>query len=164
MFDGTDLSSAYGSSLLEPPSFPAPPALQMSADPVVPLPPSQAPSMPPAQQPTVGSVAPGAASHAMPPSVSYNPPATMYMTEPDVKSSRFQESFWDKLANKKWDVVKLVILSLVVLLAMSVDRVGNFYLLKYIETSLLSSTQEFLVRISYPVIVLLMLWITKASS
>jgi hypothetical protein len=160
MFDGTDLSSAYGSSLLEPQSMPTPPSVQMSSDPVPPIPPSHAPQQ--AQQAQL--IAPGAASHATPPAVSYNPPAVMYATEPEMRSHRFQESFWDKLASKKWDVVKLVILSLVVLLAMSVDRVGNFYLLKYVDSSLLSPTQEFLVRLSYPVIVLLLLWIIKAMS
>lgn len=151
MFDGTDLSSAYGSPLLDPMANNVqlpPPAMQMAADPT----------------PSAPQTAPGATSHATPPNVAYNPPAQMYATEPTVANSAFHESFWDKLANKKWDVIKLVILSLVVLLAMSIDRVGNFYLLKYINASLLSSSQEFLVRLSYPIIVLLSMWIIKALS
>jgi len=171
MFDGTDLSSAYGSSLLESPgSFLAPPAVQMSTDaPVPPLPPSQAPQTPPMSTSTaaLGAApgAPGATSHAMPPSVAYQPPNAMYATEIDVAKSRsFQDSFWDKLASKKWDVIKLVLLSLVVLLAMSVDRMSNFYLAKYINGTMLTPMQEFLVRLSYPVIVLLILWIIKALS
>lgn len=171
MFDGTDLSSAYGSSLLESPgSFLAPPAMQMSTDaPVPPLPATHAPQAP--QQPPMSTstatlgAAPGATSHAMPPAVSFQPPNAMYATEVDVVKSRsFQDSFWDKLASKKWDVIKLVILSLVVLLAMSVDRMSNFYLAKYINGTMLTPMQEFLVRLSYPVIVLLVLWVIKALS
>ena len=109
--------------------------------------------------------APGAASHAMPPEVAYYPPNAMYArggnTAPRGGNG---DSMWDKLSSKKYDVLKLVVLSLVILLAMSSDRVVNFYLMKYINGGIFTTVQEFLVRLSYPLVVLVILWLIKASA
>ena len=136
--DGTDLSIAYGGG---------------SAYDTMTLP-LQAQSQGPA-------VAPAAQSHAQPPEIQYNPPAAMYAAAAPVPM--YSISFWDRLASKKWDIVKTVVLSLIVLLAISMDSVVSHYLSKYMSESILTSMQEFLVRVSYPAVVVLAIWVIKAS-
>lgn len=164
MFDGTDLSMAYGSSL-------GGDSMMMGggngggsflATPV-----QHTVQMPPPPQNTVTEQimpsVPSTASHAMPPEVPYTPPVAMYAQQ-GKSMSHSGDNIWDKLSSKKYDVLKLVMLSLVILLAMSSDRIVNFYLSKYISGGLLSSMQEFLVRLSYPLVILLLLWMIKAMS
>jgi hypothetical protein len=175
MFDGTDLSMAYGTSLAggsgnfgnalggashndhgaESQGF-----LLAGNGANVQLPP------PPQNTSTDSIVMPpetASTSHAMPPEVPYYPPQAMYnkggsYTRPQT------DSMWDKMGNRKYDVLKLVVLSLVILLAMSSDRVVNYYLSKYLTGGLFTTTQEFFVRLSYPLLVLLLLWWIKAMS
>ena len=71
-------------------------------------------------------------------------------------------SYWDRLAGKRGEVAKMIVLSLVVLLAISLDRMSSHYLTGYIGAAFLTMSQEFLVRLSYPLIVLLCLWMLKA--
>tara|TARA_B000000477_G_scaffold124441_1_gene132093 strand:- start:5311 stop:5763 length:453 start_codon:yes stop_codon:yes gene_type:complete len=71
-------------------------------------------------------------------------------------------SFWDRLNLKRPEVIKLAMFSLVILLAISLDRVGTFYITKYITENVLTETQELLLRLSYPVIIFLILWFLKA--
>lgn len=73
-----------------------------------------------------------------------------------------RESFWDRMAYKKNDVLKLFMLALVVLLGVSMDRTVTHYLTHYVGKAFLTETQEFLVRLSYPVMVLLVIWFIKA--
>jgi hypothetical protein len=147
MFDGTDLSMAYGSMYEMPP---APPQMAVNtqiphtAD--IPLPKSTA-------------------SHATPPDQQYAPPPAMYAQQsPTPKPMSGGDNFWDKLVAKRLDVIKLIILSMVVLLGISFDRVACHYLNGYIGKAFLTETQEFLIRLSYPVVVILILWIIKASA
>jgi len=179
MFDGADLSAAYGTSLSSDAhasnnydgsgngngnSFlmASSGSAGMNGGHVVQLPP------PPQSSATEDIVlpppAPGATSHAMPPEVSYYPPTAMYARGGTPAVSRGGDSMWDKLSSKKYDVLKLVVLSLVILLAMSSDRVVNFYLTKYINGGIFTTIQEFLVRLSYPLVVLVILWLIKASA
>lgn len=146
MFDGTDLSMAYG-SMYETPMAPPP---QVSTQPAhtadLPLPKSTA-------------------SHATPPEQTYAPPMAMYATQPAAKlPPAYGDNFWDKLVSKKWEVIKLVMLSLVVLLGISMDKVATHYLSAYVGKAFLTETQEFLVRLSYPVVVILVIWIIKATA
>lgn len=138
--DGTDLSIAYGGSYGAVDSLP----IQTS------------PAPPP-------MVAPAAQSHAAPPEVHYEPPAAMYAPAGPVGVPMYSVSFWDRMASKKWDVVKTVVLSLIVLLAIALDGVAMHYLGKYVSESILTSMQELLVRISYPAVVVLAIWVIKAS-
>lgn len=148
MFDGTDLSLAYGSS------YDATPAFQ---PPVQTPPPAQAPPMEPMQSNKA------TASHAMPPDTPYNPPNAMYGQQPAaVVPSPPVESFWERMGSKKWELVKLVVLALVVLLGISLDRVTTHYMTNYISRAFLTETQEFLIRLGYPVVIILVLWIVKA--
>lgn len=148
MFDGTDLSMAYA-SMYEPepmsqPSITAPPQI-----PVVDIPKATA-------------------SHAQPPEVPYTPPPAMYAqqsprAEPQVAFAS-EPTFFERLAERKADVLKLIALSLVVLLAISSDRMISHYLSGYISKSFLTEMQEMLIRLAYPVGVIIVLWIMKASA
>jgi hypothetical protein len=71
-------------------------------------------------------------------------------------------SFFDKMAMKRTDVVKLAVFSLVIVLAISIDRIGTHYLTKYITDNIFTNFQEFMIRLSYPIIVFLVIWIVKS--
>lgn len=149
MFDGTDLSLAYGGSVYEPP--------MMSSHVSV------GPSAPPVMEPPVVSKA--TVSHSQPPDIPYNPPIAMYAQQSPTSQATVladQSTFWDKISTKKMDVLKLFILAMVVLLGISMDKVATHYMTNYIGKAFLSETQEFLVRLSYPVIILVVLWFIKA--
>lgn len=152
MFDGTDLSMAY-SSMYEPEPMMQPSIAKMPA--------TQAPHIP------VLDVPKSTASHAQAPEVGYNPPPAMYAqqsakAEPQVVVSN-EPAFWERLGDKKADVLKLIALSLVVLIAIGADRMISHYLSGYISKSFLTEMQELLVRLAYPVGAILILWILKAS-
>jgi hypothetical protein len=71
-------------------------------------------------------------------------------------------SFWDRMAMKRPDVIKLVIFSLVIVLAISIYKLGTHYMTKYISDNVLTDFQEFTVRLAYPVLVFLILWMAKS--
>lgn len=145
MFDGTDLSLAYGSAYDAAPQH-QPPRLAANPPPMEPMQSNKA-----------------TASHATPPDQPYNPPQAVYAQQPTAAvPAPPSESFWDRLASKKWEVVKFIVLALVILLGISMDRVATHYLTGYIGRAFLTDTQEFLIRIGYPVAVILTLWVIKA--
>lgn len=148
MFEGTDLSMAYGS--MYEPMKPAAPSV---------------PAMPQVAAPPAPEIPMATASHAQPPEVPYQPPVAMYAQQsPTAKPMQavVDDSMWSRLAAKKWEVVKLLVLSFVVLLGISMDRLCSHYLSSYLSKAFLSEGQEFLVRLGYPVMILLVLWILKA--
>ena len=71
-------------------------------------------------------------------------------------------SFWDRMTLSRNDVFKLVLLAFVIVLGISIFSIGNHYLTQYLSDNILSSTQEFIVRISYPILIFLLLWIIKS--
>lgn len=71
-------------------------------------------------------------------------------------------SFWDRMALSRNDVFKLVLLSFVIVLGISIEKIGNHYITQYLSDNILSSIQEFIVRISYPIIIFIFLWIIKS--
>jgi hypothetical protein len=144
MFEGTDLNAAYGTLYDAPAAAPAaPPAPIVSTR---------------AEAPKVTAQA--VVSHAQPPDVVYAPPQAMYAQQGAAPLQ--QESFWDRLGQKKWEVMKLFVFALVVLLGIAMDRVANHYLTTYIGSAFLTNMQELLVRLSYPLIIILVLWTIKA--
>ena len=149
MFEGTDLSAAYG-------GYDAQPAQQQYQPQLMSNPPP-APSM---------EMPKSTASHTMPPEVAYAPPPAMYAQQsPKARPADYEaaDSFWDRLGRKKWEVLKMIVFSLIILLALSVDHVVSHYLGNYLGASFLTATQEFLARISYPVAIILLMWIIKAA-
>ena len=82
---------------------------------------------------------------------------------PVKKSQRNPEySFWDRMVMSKNDVLKLIILSLIIVLGISIEKILFHYINQYLSENLLSPIQDFLVRISIPVSVILFLWIIKS--
>ena len=71
-------------------------------------------------------------------------------------------SFWDRMVMSKREVLKLFILSIVIILGISIEKIGFHYLSSYLSSSDLSPFQEFMVRLSFPIFVFLFLWIIKS--
>ena len=149
-FEGSDLASVYGGGYDQNGMPPPPPAMQAMND----------------QRPPVPPAAPAAASHAMPPEVAYNPPPAMYAQGAGASApmAMYGPSYWDRLASKRTEVLKLVALSLVFLLGLSLHHMAKSYLKGYINDAFLTPIQELLVRSSYPVAVIIALWLLKTSA
>ncbi len=71
-------------------------------------------------------------------------------------------NFFDRMNLKRTEVIKLSLFSLVIVLGISIDRMLTYYLSKYIGDNILTDFQEFLLRVSYPITIFLLLWIFKA--
>jgi hypothetical protein len=74
----------------------------------------------------------------------------------------YEYTFWDRMSFKRADVIKLAMFSLVIVLGIALDRIGTHYITKYINENILTDIQEFLLRLSYPVLIFLILWILKS--
>ena len=85
-------------------------------------------------------------------------------SKPSYRSRAPQDSFWDKIGRKKSEVLKVFVLALIIVLGISIDHMSKYYLDGYIAKSFLTETQEFLVRLSYPVLIILIIWIIKATA
>jgi hypothetical protein len=70
-------------------------------------------------------------------------------------------SYLDKLVAKRKEVLKLVLFSFVILLALSTHSLVKHYLKVYFAEVVLTPTKEFALRLMYPTIVLLLLWNIK---
>jgi len=84
------------------------------------------------------------------------------MQQPQKRQYAPSYSFWDRMTLKRTEVIKLSLFSLVILLAIALDKISNHYLSKYISENVLTDTQEFMIRLSYPVVIFLILWIAKS--
>lgn len=137
MFDGSELSAVYGDSQLNNDvSFPPPSEVQNTQSQV-------------------------------PPDVKYSVPEQTYQqqtphTQPEKVQYVQQESFWDRMGYKKADVFKLFMFALVILLAISMDKLLFHYLKNYIEENMMNSTNEFLIRLCYPISIVVVIWILKS--
>lgn len=157
MFEGTDLNIAYGLSddsmggMRMMDDAPPKPMIQQKPSPSALS--AQAPP-PPSQGFNPGT------THAV--DIPYNPPVEMYTQGAPKPIVQMGPSFWDRIAMKKNEVFKLVGLALVILLAIAIDKVANHYLTQYLAEAYLSNIYELIVRLMYPVAVLLVLWILKA--
>lgn len=78
------------------------------------------------------------------------------------QQQQVENTFWNRLSYKRNEVFKLVMFSLVILLAISLDRMATFYLSKYVNENVLTDNQEMIIRFAYPVIIILILWFLKA--
>ena len=111
-------------------------------------------------------------SHAQPPEVNYRPPDNMYVQQdsPQLQSPYSQSkgkqqpsySFWDRLVIKRPEVMKLAMFALVILLAIALDRIGTHYLTKYLSNNIFTEFQEFIIRLSYPILIFILLPILKS--
>jgi hypothetical protein len=71
-------------------------------------------------------------------------------------------SFWDRMVLSRREVLKLFILALVVVIGISLERIGCHYITNYINSNDLTTIQELLVRFSFPIVIILILWIIKS--
>lgn len=132
MFDGTDLSLVYG-DMQEP---------EIQQQQQIHEPPQKI-----KQQPLTPS---HEAIYQQQP----EPPKTVYI-EPQI-------SFWDKLGQTKGDVFKLFLFALVILIAIAFDRLIFTYLKQYIEDNMMNGTHEFIIRLAYPIGVIVVIWLLKS--
>ena len=149
----TDLSVAYGDMMGD-----SQPVFKPMQQPVQQV--QQLPAQPP-------QYAPPPPQQMQEPVHNYNPPPAMYASQkagPLASASAKHEeySFWDRLASKRIDVLKLIVLALVLLLGLALHHVCKHYLDTYIAASFMTTFSEAMVRISYPVIIILIIWIMKA--
>ena len=103
-----------------------------------------------------------------PPTIQQNkppPPQEMYYHEEPKQVVYMQQqhgdSFFDRVASKRFEILKVFSFALIIVLAISIDRVNTHYLTQYVANSILTSTQEMLLRISYPITVLVIIWLLK---
>jgi hypothetical protein len=96
----------------------------------------------------------------------YQPPSPPQQGPPQQtqqQARRYPEySFWDRMVMSKREVMKLFILSIVIILGISLEKIGCHYLTSYINNTDLTSFQEFMVRLSFPILVFIILWIIKS--
>jgi hypothetical protein len=71
-------------------------------------------------------------------------------------------SFWDRMIMSRTDVFKLILLSFVIVLGISLDRFATHYITSYLSDNILSPLQELLFRLSYPILIFLFIWIIKS--
>lgn len=84
-------------------------------------------------------------------------------SQPQQKRRTQEYSFWDRMNIKKSEVIKLALFSLVIVLGISIDRIGTHYIAKYVSENVLTDFQELLLRLCYPIIVFLLLWVFKSA-
>lgn len=84
-------------------------------------------------------------------------------TKTTVETYNNEGGYFDMLGSKKKDMLKLIIIAVMILLAMSIHSFVSFWLKEYIVSSELSFRQELGVRLLYPVLVLFLLWNLKAA-
>lgn len=77
-------------------------------------------------------------------------------------SQNISYSFWDRMVSTRGDVIKLAIFALVIVLGISFDRIATFYITKYLTDSEYTNLQEFIIRLSYPILIFIFLWIIKS--
>jgi hypothetical protein len=77
-------------------------------------------------------------------------------------SAVVEPGYWDLLWERRRDVCKLVLLSLVVLLALSSHTTIWHYLKEFIDAASITRAQEVALRVAYPAAVLFVLWHVKA--
>jgi len=121
------------------------------------MPPQQQPQMPQQQQ-QLPQQPPPQNNYYIQQQPQLPPPAQL-----PIKRNRYPEySFWDRMAMSRGDVFKLVLLSFVIVLGISIEKLGSHYITQYLADNVLSPLQEFIVRITYPVVIFLFLWIIKS--
>jgi hypothetical protein len=147
MFEGSDLNMAYGGMDNYQQPMLQPPMVQQQNQPVMMQ-----------QQPTKQMV-----SVQQPEDVVYQPPAEMYDKINTSKSpSKGRPGFIDRLAGKRVELMKVMMFAFIILFAISMDKLFTHYISQYISQSILTDTQELLIRAAYPVAILLVIWIVKA--
>jgi hypothetical protein len=69
-----------------------------------------------------------------------------------------QPSYFDKLFGKKKELYKILQLSLIITLGMSLHFLIDFYLIKYLADNDMSFERQLLLRLLYPLAVIFVVW------
>ncbi len=72
-----------------------------------------------------------------------------------------QSSYIDKMFAKKKDVLKIIQFSLIIVLAMSIHFIIDYYIKYYIKNNDLTFERELILRLIYPVSVIFVIWNLK---
>lgn len=118
----------------------------------------QIPTTPPPQAPRVMQ------SMQQPSEVQYQPPEPMFMQAP-VPSHQpqvYDDGFLARVTARRFEVLKVVMFALIILFAISMDRLFTHYIFQYVSESVLTKGQELLIRAAYPIGILLVIWFVKA--
>lgn len=118
--------------------------------------PSQAQQLPGPGQMRLGGVAPLYPAPMLP--LAYQAPAQQAAPAAALPEPGYFELLWAR----RREIVKLVVLSLVVLLAISSHSTVWHYLQDYVDLQQLEGGKELAVRLAYPAAVLVLLWHFKA--
>lgn len=73
-----------------------------------------------------------------------------------------EPGYLELLWQRRRDVLKLIMLSITILLAISLHSTAWHYLRSFIEDTTLTWNQELVIRLAYPIVVLVVLWHVKA--
>jgi hypothetical protein len=144
-YNGNDMGEENTMSNYEPESYQTQPSQQSQQQP---QPQQQAP---PQQQPA--------------PIIYYQPPpqqAPQPRKTAPVQQRAPEYSFWDRMMLSRNDVFKLMLLAFVVVLGISIEKLGSHYMNTYLTDNILSPLQEFIIRLSYPLLIFIFLWIIKS--
>ena len=159
----TDLAMAYGdfAEVAAAAPMPAFPAVQTMDNKYAAPPPQQLPQIPttpPPQAPRVMQAT------QQPSEVQYQPPEQMYMQAPSPaqQTKVYDDGFLSRVTARRFEVLKVVMFALIILFAISMDRLFTHYLAQYITESVLTKGQELLIRAAYPIGILLVIWFVKA--
>jgi len=161
----TDLAMAYGDFAEMAASAPMPafPSIQtMDNKYAAPQPQQnqlpQIPTTPPPQAPRVMQ------SMQQPNEVQYQPPEQMYMQAPSPAKQPqvYEDGFLARVTSRRFEVLKVVMFALIILFAISMDRLFTHYIFQYVSESVLTKAQELLIRAAYPIGILLVIWFVKA--
>lgn len=79
-----------------------------------------------------------------------------------VEHMRQQYGFFDFLFMKKREMVKTTILALTIVMAFSIHSFFAFWIKSYTLKSKLTMKSEMLIRLLYPLIILIIIWFMKA--
>jgi hypothetical protein len=82
----------------------------------------------------------------------------------EIKSSKNNDSIIDKYIKKKKDVLKLLVMVLLVVLALSMHDIIKVYLNKYILSKDLTNREELYFRLAIPLTIYFIVWSMKAFS
>jgi len=78
------------------------------------------------------------------------------------KNLSYSYSFTDRMILKRPEVIKLAVFSLVIVLAISLEKIATHYITKYLSENIFTDFQEFMIRLVYPITVFLIIWVIKS--
>jgi hypothetical protein len=162
----TDLSMAYG-ELNMPPN----PMMQSLDSLYAPLASQAQQPQPPSYQQMATQ-----AQQPLPPVPTAPPPQPMPQVQPPLQAPEamymqptparpvqvYEDGFLARVSERRYEVMKVVMFALIILFAISMDRLFTHYLGQYVAEAILTKGQELLIRAAYPVAVLLVIWFMKA--